>query len=202
MSIPDWTRRLRDDRGSISIFFTIMAPAFLAILGLVVDYGAQIRALQRADNIAAETARAAGQGINTGQAVAGGAKIIDPDAARTAAQQYLSALPDTSGSVDIVDATHLRVTVTVHFHPILIGLFGGQAGTAHGQATAILIAQYGTIRRSTPHATHRTAEPRRAPRHRIRRPGCRGPHRSDAVSAAVGRREPPRQPRRLVRHPG
>ena len=137
-----WLRRLhRDDRGTVSMFFAILAPAYLAVFGLVLDYGGQIRALQRADNIAAEAARAAGQGINAGQAIAGGDKVIDQAAAVTAAQSYLAALPGVSGSVDVVDDEHLNVTVTVSFDPVLIDLFGGKAGTAHGQATATLIAQ-------------------------------------------------------------
>ncbi|GLW34484.1 TadE/TadG family type IV pilus assembly protein [Actinoplanes regularis] len=137
-----WMRRFHtDDRGGITIFYAILTPAFLALLGLVVDYGGQIRALQRADNIAAEAGRAAGQGINAGQAIAGGEKVLDRTAARTAAQQYLNALPDATGTVQVIDDVHLRVNVTVHFNPILIDLFGGSAGTAHGQATVTLVAQ-------------------------------------------------------------
>lgn len=137
-----WLRRLhRDDSGTVSMFFAILAPAYLAVFGLVVDYGGQIRALQRADNIAAEAARAAGQGINAGQAIAGGDKVIDQAAAVTAAQAYLGSLPGVSGNVDVVDGEHLKVTVTVSFDPVLIDLFGGTAGTAHGDATATLIAQ-------------------------------------------------------------
>ena len=141
MSARRWARRLHDDRGTVSMFFVIMAPAFLALLGLVIDYGAQIRALQRADNIAAEAARAAGQGINAGQAIAGGEKVLDRGAARTSAQRYLAALDDATGTVEVLDDDRVRVNVTVRFDPVLIDLFGGRAGRASGEATATLIAQ-------------------------------------------------------------
>ena len=119
-----WMRRLHtDDRGGITIFYAVLIPSFLALLGLVLDYGGQIRALQRADNIAAEAARAAGQGINAGQAIAGGKKVIDRAAASTAAQQYLNALPDATGTVQVIDDVHLRVNVTVRFNPVLIDLY-------------------------------------------------------------------------------
>ncbi len=134
--------RLRDDRGRVAIFFAILAPAFLAMIGLVVDGGGKIRALQRADNIAAEAARAAGQAINAGQAISGGEKVIDPGAASTAAQQYINALDGVTGTVTTIDGTHLRVTVTVRWNATLLSLFGGPgAGTARGQATATLVAQ-------------------------------------------------------------
>lgn len=135
-------RRLGDDRGRVTVFFAILAPAFLAMIGLVVDGGAQIRALQRAHNIAAEAARAAGQAINGGQAISGGEKVIDPAAARSAAQQYLSSLSGVTGTVTTLDDQHLRVTVIVRYDPLLLDLFGGpRAGTARGQATATLVAQ-------------------------------------------------------------
>jgi Flp pilus assembly protein TadG len=135
-------RRPRDDHGRIAVFFAILAPAFLAMIGLVVDGGGKIRALQRADNIAAEAARAAGQAINAGQAISGGAKVIDPAAAATAAQQYINALDGVTGSVTTIDRTHLRVSIAVQWNPMLLDLFGGAgAATVRGQATATLVAQ-------------------------------------------------------------
>lgn len=135
-------RRLHDDHGRVAIFFAILAPAFLAMIGLVVDGGGKIRALQRADNIAAEAARAAGQAINAGQAISGGAKVIDPGAAASAAQQYLNALDGVTGSVTTIDGTHLRVNVAVQWNPMLLDLFGGtRAASVRGQATATLVAQ-------------------------------------------------------------
>lgn len=134
--------RLREDHGRVTVWFAVLAPAFLALLGLVVDGGAKVRALQRADNIAAEAARAGGQAINAGQAIDGGAKELDSDLAVAAVYAYLNALDGVTGSVTIDSAQKLTVTVTVTYDPILLDLFAGGGGAAvSGTATATLIAQ-------------------------------------------------------------
>ncbi|MEU7753720.1 TadE/TadG family type IV pilus assembly protein [Micromonospora sp. NPDC049171] len=135
-------RRLGNDDGRITIWFAVLAPAFLALIGLVVDGGAKVRAYQRADNIAAEAARAGGQAINVGQAIDGGAKEIDASMASTAIEAYLGDLDGVTGTVIVDDAQQLTVTVNVTYNPILLDLFGGGAGTTvTGRATATLIAQ-------------------------------------------------------------
>ncbi|MDP9241277.1 MAG: pilus assembly protein TadG-related protein, partial [Actinomycetota bacterium] len=59
------------DRGSVSVFFVVAAIAMLTMLGLVVDGGGKIRAIQRADAAAAEAARQGGQAIVAAPAVQG-----------------------------------------------------------------------------------------------------------------------------------
>ncbi|RKF24669.1 TadE/TadG family type IV pilus assembly protein [Micromonospora globbae] len=135
-------RRLSDDDGRVTIWFAVLAPAFLALIGLIVDGGAKVRAYQRADNIAAEAARAGGQAIKAGQAIDGGAKEIDPSRAASAVQAYLDDLDGVAGSVRVNNPQQLTVTVTVTYNPILLDLFGGGGGTSvTGRATANLIAQ-------------------------------------------------------------
>ncbi|MEU7802753.1 pilus assembly protein TadG-related protein [Micromonospora arborensis] len=134
-------RRFGGDDGRVSVFFAIITPAFLAMIGLVVDGGAQVRALQRADNIAAEAARAAGQAIQAGVAIAGGEKHIDHAAAAAAVQAYLGALDGVTGQLVVDDDQHLTVTVTVTYDPILLDLLGGGGGsTVRGTAHATLVA--------------------------------------------------------------
>ncbi|MCL7455971.1 pilus assembly protein [Micromonospora sp. MSM11] len=136
------SRRLGDDDGRVTIWFAVLTPALLALIGLVVDGGAKVRAYQRADNIAAEAARAGGQAIKAGQAIDGGTKEIDPSVAATAVQAYLDDLDGVTGTVTVDGAQQLTVTVTVTYNPILLDLFGGGVGTtATGRATATLIAQ-------------------------------------------------------------
>lgn len=130
----------RRDAGRVGIFFAILFPGFLAMLGLVVDGGAKVRALQRADNIAAEAARTGGQAIREGQAIAGGTKEIEPSQAVTAVHAYLAELDGVSGTVAVTSGQQLTVTVTVGYDPILLDLLGGpSAGTVTGHATATLI---------------------------------------------------------------
>jgi hypothetical protein len=48
----------RGDDGQISLLVLVLTIAVLAMIGLSVDGGGKVRALQRADNLAAEAARA------------------------------------------------------------------------------------------------------------------------------------------------
>ncbi|GGM23794.1 TadE/TadG family type IV pilus assembly protein [Dactylosporangium sucinum] len=133
---------LRRDDGRITVWFAILVPAFLSLVGLIVDGGGKVRALQRADNIAAEAARAGGQAIRGALAIDGGAKEIDPTLAVAAVQAYLGALEGVTGTVTIDSAQTLSVTVTVTYDPILLDVFaGGGTATVTGRATATLIAQ-------------------------------------------------------------
>ncbi|MFD6608642.1 TadE/TadG family type IV pilus assembly protein [Micromonospora chalcea] len=135
-------RRLCGDDGRVTVWFAVLVPAFLALIGLVVDGGAKVRAYQRADNIAAEAARAGGQAIKAGQAIDGGNKEIEPSVAADAVQAYLDDLDGVTGSVTVDGAQQLTVTVTVTYNPILLDLFAGGAGTTvTGRATATLVAQ-------------------------------------------------------------
>lgn len=127
------------DGGRISIFFAIMMPAWLALMGLLVVGGNRIIALQRADNIAAEAARAAGQALSAPDAITGGSKIIDPDGAAAAASAYIVAAGATPQSIIIAaDRQHLTITLQVTYDPGVFGIFGAR-WTAQGNATATLV---------------------------------------------------------------
>ncbi len=132
------TRFEHRDKGRIAIFFAIMMPAWLALMGLIIVGGNRIMALQRADNIAAEAARAAGQAINAPEAIAGGTKAVDPDLAAAAASAYIMAAGATPGEIVILDGQHLTVTVQLTYEPGVFGIFGAR-WTAQGRATATLV---------------------------------------------------------------
>ena len=114
--------------------------AVLAMIGLSVDGGGKVRALERADNVAAEAARAAGQAIYAPQAIEGGAKVVDPGAAVAAADAYLSDA-GVNGTVSVADdRQHVTVTVTIIYHTVFLGAIGINTLTATRSATAVLIA--------------------------------------------------------------
>ena len=118
----------------------VMALAVIATIGLSVDGGGKVRAIERADNIAGEAARAAGQAILTLQAIQGGAKVLDPSAAVAAAQQYLDSA-GVSGTVAVSnDRTHVAVAVTIVYHTVFLGLFGVDQFTVTRRATAVLVS--------------------------------------------------------------
>ena len=143
---------MRADAGRVSVFLAIALMAVLAVIGLTFDGSAALRMTQRAENLAAEAARAGGQEIDLARAVAGGAKTIDPAAATAAAFRYLDCVtlpanvrlsrsarevPDPSGAAP----TRLEVTVVLTYEPVMLSLFGVGEVTATGTATARLLTE-------------------------------------------------------------
>lgn len=128
-----------DEQGSTSLFFVVIVVALFAVTGLVVDGGGKIRALQEANSIAHEAARAGGQALRAAPAVEGSGAVIEPQAARQAAQSYLSAA-GVNGAVEIINGTRLRVTVTTHYDPVFLDLIGaGGRMTTTGTASVRLV---------------------------------------------------------------
>jgi hypothetical protein len=135
--------RPRGEDGRISVFLAITLTAVIVIVGLSVDGGARLRATQRADNLAAEAARAAGQAIDAPQAIAGGAKVIDPPRAAAAAQAYLESA-DSGGDLDgyarlSADRRRVEVTVTITRNTVMLTFLGYDEITVTGHATAVLV---------------------------------------------------------------
>lgn len=129
-----------DERGSVTVFFAVAVVGLLVLLGLVVDGGAKVRSVQRADTLAAEAARAGGQAINLPAAIAGKHPVADPRAAAAAARAYLTA-NGVTGTATIADGGHrLDVTVTSSSPTILLGLIGVSSLTVHGRASVTLVS--------------------------------------------------------------
>lgn len=139
-------RLKNDDRGSMSPFAAIAVIALLIIAGLVVDGSGRIEAVQRADNVAREAARAAGQAIYSGPAVRGVAAHSDSQAGRRAAQQHLQAA-GMSGTVTITGNT-ITVTATTTHRPIFLSLvgIGSQPVTGTGRAEIVRVGPSGEPR--------------------------------------------------------
>lgn len=132
--------RIRDDRGKVTIFMAIIAPAWIAMLGLVIVGGGRVRAYQRADNIAAEAARTAGQAIAPGSAIQGGRKVIDPALAEAAARAYLTTVGATGTVTVSPDGQQVTVVATIKYeNPSRLAFMGGPVWDATGQATATLL---------------------------------------------------------------
>ena len=75
----------------MTVFLAITVVGLLVLIGLITDGGAKLRAAQRADQVAAEAARAAGQAIDQPALVSGGTARVDRVAAIAAASAYLDA---------------------------------------------------------------------------------------------------------------
>lgn len=131
-------RASRDD-GRISLLVIVLTLAVLAMIGLSVDGGGKVRALRKADNLAAEAARAAGQAIEGAQAIPGGEKVIDPVPAVEAAQNYLTAAGVTGTVTVSQDRKQITVTVTINYDTVFLDLVGLDTLPATRAATAVLV---------------------------------------------------------------
>jgi hypothetical protein len=132
-----WVRQ--DDDGRVALLVLVLTVAVLAMIGLSVDGGGKIRALERADNLAAEAARAAGQALQGPQAIQGGAKAIDPGPAAAAASDYLTRAGVAGTVVVWPDREHVTVTVTITYRTVFLPLVGISTLTATRHATAVLV---------------------------------------------------------------
>jgi hypothetical protein len=129
------------DAGRVSVFVAAAMPMMLIFMALMWDASGYLRALHRADNIANEAARAAGQAIDIPLAVTGEQIIVDPAAAQIAADSYLFDAGVT-GEVDVSDdGRQVSITVAVPYDPLFLGAFGFGPYTAEGDTDAHLVDQ-------------------------------------------------------------
>ena len=129
----------RSDEGSITLFVCVAALGLLLLAGLVVDGGAKVRALQRADRLAAEAGRAGGQAIDVRAAIPGDVPRVDPAQAVRTSEAFLAA-QGASGTAHVTDAGRaLVVDVTVSSPTVFLGLIGVNSLTVHGESTVRLV---------------------------------------------------------------
>lgn len=129
----------RTERGSVTVFFTVAAAGLLVMIGLIVDGGAKITLAQRADNLAAQAARAAGQAAQPADVITGGAASVDPARAVRAADAFLAANHAT-GTVTLDPDRHgLTINLTLSAPTVFLGLVGVRDMSATGTAHARLI---------------------------------------------------------------
>jgi hypothetical protein len=129
----------RSDRGAVTLFVAIAMVGLLALAGLVVDGGAKVRAVQRADRVAAEAARAAGQAIDLAGVLEGSDVRVDRRAALVAAESYLRA-SGVEGSARVVDRGRgIAVTTTTSVPTVFLGLIGVPQFTIRGSAEVALV---------------------------------------------------------------
>ncbi|MET7456248.1 pilus assembly protein TadG-related protein [Streptomyces sp. NPDC005574] len=133
-----WSARC-DDRGGVTVFVAVCVFALIGIIGVAVDGGSTMRAIERADYIAGEAARAGGQAIDPAEAINGTAIVVDPQAAQAAAQAYLRSAGAT-GTVSVSsDGKTLTVHVTGTYDTKFLSAVGIGSLSVTGQAAASLL---------------------------------------------------------------
>ncbi|MEU4507390.1 pilus assembly protein TadG-related protein [Streptomyces sp. NPDC024089] len=137
-----WMRRRRDqadDRGGVTVFVAVCVIALIGIIGIAIDGGGKMRAVERADYLAGEAARAGGQAIDPAQAVTGKAIVADPQAAAAAAQAYLHSAGATGTVAVSGDGRTLTVTINGSYDTKFLSVvgIGSLSVTGRGKATLL-----------------------------------------------------------------
>lgn len=128
-----------EERGSVTLFVLVVAVGLLLMAGLVVDGGAKLRAIQRADALAAQAARAGGQQLATDELMAAGTPRVERSAAVRAAHAHLRAL-GVDGSVTVGDhGRTLQVSTRLSVPTVFLGVIGLHRLPATGYAEASLV---------------------------------------------------------------
>lgn len=142
-----WPARMRQEHGAVTLFLAIAAVGLMAMAGLVVDGGAKVRAAQRADRLAAEAARAAGQAVDLTSALRGDSIRVDRRGAITAAAEYLRA-SGADGRVTVSgDGRAIVVTTRTTAPTVFLGLIGVPDLVVTGRAEVSLVhTEGGTLR--------------------------------------------------------
>lgn len=138
--------RLRDETGGFTLIFAIVAIALLAMAGLVYDGRRQLTAQQRADAVAAEAARAAGQEIDGSTLI--GSPGLDRARAVAAAREHLAAA-GIRGTVT-VDGSTIVVRADATEPAAILPLVGITTLEATGEASVEIVTGLAGQPRSTP----------------------------------------------------
>lgn len=121
------------------MFVAVCVIALIGIIGVAVDGGSTMRAIERADYLAGEAARAGGQALSPADAISGRAIVVDPQAAVAAAQAYLRSAGAT-GTVSLSsDGKSLTVTITASCPTKFLTVVGIGSLPVAGHATATLL---------------------------------------------------------------
>lgn len=128
---------VRDERGSVSVWFALTAVALILCLGIAVDLAGHVHAQQRAHQLAAQAARTAGEEVAAAQAIRGQTPTVDTTAAQRAAATYLTRAGVT-GTVTIQAGNILHVRVTDTYTPLFLDSLGVGTLTVTGESTARL----------------------------------------------------------------
>ena len=142
-------RPLGDDpeRGSVSIWMITTALTMMLLLGLGVDLSGQVRAKERAQDIAVEAARAGGQQLDGAAALRGDGAQLDVAAAVNAANTYLAAATDVTGNATVTAGQVVVVDTSTTYTTTFLSIIGINSLTVTGHAEARAVRSVGGVER-------------------------------------------------------
>lgn len=127
-------RHRTDDQGTITAFVVIFVLALLLVAGLVLDGGLALSDQVQAIDQAQAAARAGAQAIDLTTYRATGAIVLDPMAAREAAERFLLATGHT-GTVHVT-GDEVSVTVSITRQTQILDVAGIDTMTVVGHGSA------------------------------------------------------------------
>lgn len=127
-------RRLRGDRGEITIVWVLLAAALLAAVALIYDGGTILAARRETNNIARQAARAGAQALDETSLRAGG-RLLDPGAAHAAASSFLASYDLTAQEIT-VEGDRITVTIEATAHTPLLAPLGISSRTVTATESA------------------------------------------------------------------
>lgn len=125
------------ERGSVTLMLVVMVVALLIAVGLVVDGGAKIAAVQQANRVAAEAARTGAQLVNTAQLQTGAGADLAVAQAQAAAQAALAAAGVTGTASATTSSVQVQATITKP--TVFLAMIGISSVTGQGSASADLV---------------------------------------------------------------
>ncbi|MFG2818217.1 hypothetical protein ACGFX4_02215 [Kitasatospora sp. NPDC048365] len=136
-----WPRRRSPearDKGAISVLVAISAASLVVLVGVVLDFGGRLRAIENADARAQEAARFAGQQLDEKALRDGLGYRLVQSTARDAALTYLQRL-GLRGNVNFPDPQTITVTVDTEYRTALLGAVRINTLSVHGHGKATLL---------------------------------------------------------------
>lgn len=130
---PAVSRRVRRQRGQITVLIVGLLAALFLVAGLAIDGGRTAAAKVRAIGVAQEAARTGAQALSR-PSLYGGGSALDPAQAELAARSYLAAAGET-GAVT-VSGSSVSVTVRIIEPMTVLRAAGVDSLTVTGTGTA------------------------------------------------------------------
>jgi Flp pilus assembly protein TadG len=126
------------ERGALTLMLAVLFPILFALMGLVIDGGAEVTSAENATSIAQEAARAGAGIVNQATAYANGSFVVDDSQAVVAANQYLATAgyPPTAAAGAVPNTIEVSVTITQPTR--ILSIIGIDSTTVTGHATARL----------------------------------------------------------------
>ena len=122
------------ERGSVTVWMITTALTMILIVGLAVDLSGRVYAKARAQDIAAEAARAGGQQLQGAAAIRGQGAVIDPGPAVAAANTYIAGAPAVTGRASVISGTRVVADTSTTYTTRFLGIIGITTLTVTGHA--------------------------------------------------------------------